>query len=320
MTAMLDKQTKKQFCEQLSQCLKEIANSLDAYIDDNFCNHEKIAENISFIPSDSELIASFDPEYEYAFFRNIFHDERLDTFYHYTSFESLFHILSSGVLHLNALAGLNDRSEINYVNNYMGRQHTDPYNSITMAYHNYHFVFCFSKAADQLNQWRLYGDDGRGAMIEFSIDHNYNPYNNVLISKVYYDLKMFETLKEWQNKLRTQFNIGLGFQMVDYWKFFFKHSDYQDEREVRIMVRNTPGMNHKTFKEKFRLNRYGIIVPIIEMPCILQDSELIKIKNIILGPKIMEKQLNEAQIKYMMGKMYPGNQVRIETSKIDHYR
>jgi len=96
------------------------------------------------------ILARMDDDYEYGLFDNLLSDPGLDKFYHYTSFESLFHILSSGKLHLNSLVGLSDRSEINFINSHMGRVYTDPYSAVTLDYHKNHFVFCCSEMKDQL--------------------------------------------------------------------------------------------------------------------------------------------------------------------------
>lgn len=109
------------------------------------------------------------------FFYHVFNDKHLSSFYHYTSFESLFYILNSGHLHINALTGMNDRSDVDFVNNHMGKTWENPYHYLTTAYHNAHFIFCLTEAKDQLNQWRLYGDDANGVMIEFTVERPKRP-------------------------------------------------------------------------------------------------------------------------------------------------
>lgn len=235
--------------------------------------------------------------------------------------ESLYFILNSGKIHVNSLVGLNDKSEINLVNNFMGRGFANPNHPITIAYHNTNFVLCFSENKDQLNQWRLYGNDGRGVMLEFEIGHHKFQDKDTRISKVTYGLELFGFIKEWLAYCKDDLNVGFGFYQIDYWKFFYKNKDYRDENEVRLLVKNHLNPDRPSFSlEKYKLNGYGIIVPYIEIDCVGADYSLIRLKNIMIGPKCDEADLKLAQIKYMISRVYPEHEIYVERSQIDHYR
>lgn len=315
----------KIFREQLIEAIQLLAAQLveevDGYFDENFIASETIEEVLIVeCAANNRIVARLNEDYEYNFFNNLFYDQRLKAFYHYTSFNSLFQIINSGKLHLNSLVGLNDKSEIGLVNNFMGRSQQSKLEPVTMMYHNKHFIFCLSEKEDQLNQWRLYGDDAAGVMIEFDIDHYHFAYRNILLSKITYNLKVFEIIKEWLNYCKNELGVNFGFYLIDFWKFFYKNEDYKDEAEVRLLVRNMDGDGHATFSEQFKLNRYNMIVPYIEIACVGESASFIKIKNIILGPKFDEADINIAQLQYVLNTKYPGNQIRLLKSRINHYR
>ncbi len=307
-----------------SQIIKMI-QALDGYIDENFYSEEIISQNLILEETTpnggTKFSAYLEEDYEYNLFNNLLYNRHLNKFYHYTSFASLFEILNSGKLHLSSLIGLNDKSEVNFVNNFMGRTYSNPNHPVTIAYHNTHFILCLSENKDQLNQWRLYGDDAAGVMLEFEIDHNEFPYKEMKIAKVTYDLKLFELIKEWLDYCKKDLNIGFGFNQIDYWKFFYKNADYKDENEVRYLVKNPINRENPVYtQEYYKLNRYGIIVPFLEVNCIGYDYSLIRLKNIMLGPRCSEADLKLAQINYMISRKYPEQEVHVSKSRIEHYR
>jgi len=312
---------RRQLIEAIQALAAELVAEVDGYFDQNFIATETIEEVliVEHAP-DNRIIAKLDEDYEYNFFNNLFYDHRLKEFYHYTSFSSLFYIINSGKLHLNSLVGLNDKSEIGLVNNFMGRNAQAKLDPVTMMYHNKHFIFCLSENKDQLNQWRLYGDDAAGVMIEFDIDHYHFAYRNILLSKITYNLKVFEIIKNWLDNCKNELGVHFGFYLIDFWKFFYKNEDYKDEAEIRLLIRNMDGDGHTTFPEQYKLNRYNMIVPYIEIACLGEKASFIKIKNIILGPKFNEADVNIAQLRYVLDVKYPGNEIRLLKSRIDHYR
>lgn len=318
---MEEQALRQQVIQAIQTLAAQLAVSVDGYFDENFISSETIDQELLIEESaEQRVVARLNEDYEYNFFNNLFYDQRLKEFYHYTSFNSLFHIINSGKLHLNSLVGLNDKSEIGLVNNFMGRNSQAKLDPVTMMYHNKHFIFCLSENKDQLNQWRLYGDDATGVMIEFDIDHYHFAYRNILLSRITYNLKIFEIIKDWLENCKEELDVHFGFYLIDFWKFFYKNEDYKDEAEVRLLIRNLCGDSHRIFTEQFRLNRYNMIVPYIEIFCLGEKASFIKIKNIMLGPKFNEAEMCIAQLRYVLDTKYPGNEVRLLKSRINHYR
>jgi len=308
----------------VGKLLKVIVSRRDASVEKSLFDKEVIKSNLKIseqtIDGLSKITAELKPSFEYALFRSMFMEKANKSYYHYTSFENLFHILNNGMIQINALTGVNDRSEIDFVNNYMGKKPDNPYQYITMAYHNYHFIFSLSEAKDQLNQWRLYGDDAKGVMIEFETKSPEMPPENVLISKVSYDLNVFDAYKEWKEFIEESTTVSFNLVSMDYWKFFFKNQDYKDEMEVRLIIKNNKSAEHLEFEEKFKLNRYNLIFPYIELQCIGEKAEFLAVKSITLGPKILEPEVNIAQLQYLLSKKYPSLDIPVQRSRISHYR
>jgi len=54
--------------------------------------------------------------------------------------------------------------------------------------------------------------------------------------------------------------------------------------------------------------------------CLGYDYGLIRLKNIMLGPRCSEADLKMAQINYMISRKYPEHEVHVSKSRIEHYR
>ena len=104
--------------------------------------------------------------------------------YHYTDSAGLLGILESGTIRLTDMFGLNDPSELRHgisrageiLTAEAGRGHpaatifAQKFNTImngSIEKVAHFFAGCFSRASDDLGQWRAYGDDGRGFAIGF---------------------------------------------------------------------------------------------------------------------------------------------------------
>lgn len=303
----------------------ELIAVTNGYLNENYYSLDTIKQNlivefVSMEDGSKQLCAHLEKDYEYNLFRNLFNQDHLNSFYHYTSFETLFKIIQSGKIRLSSLAGLNDKSEIDLVNRYMGIKSSNPYNYITMLYSNAHFIFCCSEKKDDLNQWRLYGDNCMGVMLKFEIDKYSNPFKNLLVSKISYDLKHFDIIKQWFSKFKNEFQISFGFRQIDYWKFFYKEKDYADECEVRVVVKNLKDQNHQIFNEEFYINRNNVVAPFIEIDCFPPESSFITLSEIILGPKFIESDINITQIQHMINKRYKNFHPNIVKSSINHFR
>lgn len=263
-----------------------------------------------------EFALKFKSDFEFNFFKEVFPKKQPSIFYHYTSLDALFNILKNGNVYLSPLTGLNDRKEVALVNEYMGAAH-DRSNSTVLMYHNEQFILSCSKKNDDLQQWRIYGDDAAGAIIKFRLNTSSTPYRNIMLMDVIYGLDDFTAIKQFQKEFEQKHKIKFGFSEIDNWKFFYKDESYEHEAEVRLLLKN-PDLyvgnellndpaycDYKSLEVNYRMNRYGIITPYIKLGCIENSLDtVIRIDGIMLGAKCPEINLNVFQIRNMIYKVY----------------
>ncbi len=115
------------------------------------------------------------------------HDEYLqqrlaqgDILYHYTSLEGLRGIVQSGEIWASDSRFMNDKLELSYALNQMQRlvsddpKYTIPAAALDAVFQPgraWQFVTCFSRARDQLSQWRAYGSSRVSVAIGFDRKH-----------------------------------------------------------------------------------------------------------------------------------------------------
>jgi hypothetical protein len=173
------------------------------------------------------------------------------------------------------------------------------------------FIACFTRKRDDLVQWRLYADDGRGFAIGlsarlFAIEPRLGsaPTQNVFVSPVFYDdaatarrhrkpikkaLSIFLLASNYAYRYLKQKQIGIAFlrelalQVIAsplIWNCLTcKHSGYRAEDEVRLVV-----LGQKAAFKKYRRTRLrnGTAVPYIESHMPLHKRG--NICEIIIGP------------------------------------
>lgn len=100
-------------------------------------------------------------------------------FYRYGSLQLCFYLAKDKTMTLSGLSGLNDISEINYVESYLELTPTpNQLHSISYLNNlNSKFIMSASTLEDDLNQWRLYGNDSTGVCLELEMkDCNINNF------------------------------------------------------------------------------------------------------------------------------------------------
>ena len=194
------------------------------------------------------------------------------------------------------------------------------------------FISCFTRKRDDLGQWRLNADDGRGFAIGlsarlFAIENSLGniPTQNVFVSPVFYNnvvttrrhrqpmeqaVSVFLLASNYAHRYLKHSSIGVPFlrelalQVIAspmIWNCLTcKHSAYQEEDEVRLVV-----LGKKTKFRKYRRTRQrnGKAVPYIESNMPLHERG--SICEIIIGPAApktaetyVRKVLKDAGIKF----------------------
>ncbi|MDH5718873.1 MAG: DUF2971 domain-containing protein [Spirochaetia bacterium] len=218
-----------------------------------------------------------------------------------------------------SLAGLNDKSEYASSELYYNKKIINEFHHERVSAANRRFILSFSELADDLNQWRLYGDNGTGVCLEFDFKSPEFLFGQqaikIIPGNIIYTNDFFNILKNLHEKY-SQKDIDIEYRDLEILKHFIKNTDYENEKEYRLII-----YKEKTsVKRNWYLNRYNILnsyqqIGLNKLP--------ITLKNIIVGPKCSERDLNIGQLKLFLqdNPIYKNNQqVKVNESEISHYR
>lgn len=250
--------------------------------------------------------------------------------YRYSTLDTVFATINSGNVRMSGIAGMNDPSELDYVDQYLDRNYSVFTDFAELTAINKRFIICCSELKDTLNQWRLYGDDCKGACMVFSLRQgNYLP--GVRVKKISYGTKIdgrpfhmeLELLKYLIEEVRLITRQSLQFKSLGIWKHFFKPFEYEEEKEVRILMvlnrHDSVKGSEQPMKKEWNLTAsHKIIAPFVNIP--LDDPILpFQLSSITLGSRCSEKQLNKVQMEVMLAEKALAH-VKIKHSEIDNYR
>ncbi|PZR18280.1 MAG: hypothetical protein DI539_16275 [Flavobacterium psychrophilum] len=274
--------------------------------------------------------------FENQFFMRMFGQFTEKTICRYTTMNTIFSMLNYLSFRMNGLVGMNDKSEVNYVESYLAgnekplsKQH---HSSIT-AINNRYITSCTTIAnKDNLTLWRLYADDSRGVCLVFNtVDTNLN--SHVLLQKVKYADKdgkhtELELLKEIRRQVVELTGFPFEFKNLGYWKHFFKPYEYSIEDEVRLLIIDDPSI--PSIKKDWVLTyTHSIVNPIIDFQ--LNGSRFpLHLKEVLLGPKCPEQETNKVQLEELVRRKRNEitsknidadlKDLKVEMSGIKHYR
>lgn len=234
--------------------------------------------------------------------------------YHYTSYESLLKIFDKKKLRMSSIAGLNDRDELSYFDATTNSNIGDPYHYKRIETFNNRFLLSCSYLKDDLNQWRLYGNDGCGVSIEFEIQKG--SQNGFYIGNILYGTNVLDELNATIDELYQKYNIAFVFNQFSIWKHFFKSEYWDYEKEIRLIYWNTKVYIESEYE--WSINKYNILT---KYHYIDLSNLPVRITKIILGPKLSESELNKAQLKqFLREKEYEELAKNVEKSDIKCYR
>lgn len=244
----------------------------------------------------------------------------------YSSLESIFSMLKFKTLRMNGLPGMNDKTEglfawnllnrIESMQNEEGRKRKREINNA--------FIVSFSKEEekDKLDMWRLYGDDAKGVCCIYSVlkdkikdrfflhDVKYINNNDEFAEIEDPHLERLRKYIENQNKL-TYLDLSP-------YIFFYKPKDFENEKEVRLLVDNkkTTAYNNSQYKREWVLtNANKIPNPYIDISL---DEIPLKLEKIILGPNMNDIDTIQVQLEAMLEQQ--NIKASVEPSQIDVYR
>lgn len=251
-------------------------------------------------------------------FKNYYKDE--DTLFHYCSMESFIKIIESKKIRLGNVMQMNDPTELalrslDWTEIIYTQYEQDPFdflfysNGAKLNMRQYldllrcrqgnlksdsYFAFCMSTLNNDLNQWRVYGDDGRGVCLGFDIspiaDLVENNPDFFYVELEYDDLKRLPNLiaQTILCKIRDRYlmedfvglkNVIENFTSdIEFFILRYKHIAYKAESEARLIYKthtnNLTLMNDIVVENgKYNVNTYKEI-----------DLSDLKINTITIGP------------------------------------
>lgn len=252
-------------------------------------------------------------------------------FYRYGSLQLCFYLAKDKTMTLSGLSGMNDISEINYVESYLELTPTpNQLHSISYLNNlNSKFIMSASTLEDDLNQWRLYGNDSTGVCLELEMKNcNINNFYVKAISygkrrsnkssngEVIHENRHFELdiLRAFQNAIYKLYNFTFVFKSFDIWKHFFKSYEYEVEREIRVLYIKTDEDNNAKL-DWVLTHSHNILNPVL----FFQYQNLpFKINKVLFGSKAPEVNVNIQQFEYLT--QSKGINITFSKSQIKNYR
>lgn len=233
--------------------------------------------------------------------------------YRYTTLNTVFEMLNKKNIRMMGIAGMNDVSEVNYVENFLYPSDSQPLNP---EINNVFITSCSRKKEDDLTQWRLYADDAKGARLKFSV--NGSKQNFTIRKIIYCDIKNDEKilrLKGLVDFIRDKTGFTFVFCTLHEWSHFIKPKDYKVEDEVRLLYLLPQNESPKGW---ILANNINIITPYVEFN--LDENFPLTIEDIKLGPKCPEQRINKYQLNEMLKKLDSKYDDNVKESSIKNYR
>lgn len=328
--------------------IKEAAESL---LSDNkefldFIRNKSFKESIKFDPKANVYYFS-DSEADRGSFENNFFNKLIGEFKEtqicrYTTLKSAFEMFNNLSFRMSGLIGMNDKSEVNYVETYLNSRNNhsliakplikEDLNTISEI-NNRYITSCTSiTMLDNLTLWRLYSDDAKGICFVFDV-LKAKLNNHIILKKVKYadengTHKELDLIKKFREEIELQTGFAFEFRNLGYWKHFFKAFDYKVENEVRLLVVDNPSLP-KLRNDWVMTYTHSILNPVLDL-ALNSKSFPIQLRKVIIGPKCPEQETNFVQLREMIKKKNLDaitqkldcnlKDIKIELSAIKHYR
>lgn len=331
--------------------LNIIIEAVNQHLQDNiefltFIKSKSFLSRIQFDQNSNTYIFSDDDggitSFENQFFNKMFGEFKDTQICRYTGLQTIFDMLSYQSFRMSGLVGMNDKSEVNYVESYLNRDNDNisidkplikEHHNTIIAINNRYITSCSKiQRKDDLTLWRLYSDDAKGVCLVFDVKKS-NLNKHVLLQKVKYadeqgNHKELDFLKQIKVGVERLTGFKFEFRKLGYWKHFFKANNYAIEEEVRLLIIDNDTLD-KLKLDWVMTYTHSIINPVIDFR-INSKSFPIHLRTILLGPKCPEQETNYVQIEEMIrrkkkeikdkGQDSNLNNLKVELSAIKHYR
>ncbi len=293
-----------------------IASNTDLY--DSICNY--FHGEFNFIISKKDICfdrnkCTITPDKENELIEKLFNFEEFPKIVcRYTSLSTLLEMIKDDKIKMYGLAGMNDKSEIDYIERVLSH-------SIALLNPRINKLFIMScsedKKEDDLTLWRLYGDDCRGVCLKFELKEKNDPFVFRKIKYLNKDSDLIGKLKDLVDFVYDLTGHTFVFETLHEWCHFIKSEDYKVESEVRMLYKLCDKENDDKISGWVLANGTNVITPYKEFTF---DEFPLKLKEIILGPKFPASGTNLFQLRALLRNNSKLKNVRILTSKIRDYR
>ncbi len=168
--------------------MKIIINAANQHLHNNlefltFIKSKSFLQRIQFDQNSNTYIFSDDDggitSFENQFFNKMFGEFKDTQICRYTSLKTIFEMLSYLSFRMSGLVGMNDKSEVNYVESYLNRDNGNisidkplikEHHNTIIAINNRYITSCSKiERKDDLTLWRLYSDDAKGVCLVFDV-------------------------------------------------------------------------------------------------------------------------------------------------------
>ena len=232
----------------------------------------------------------------------------------YINMDSLFKMLDGGELAMCSPVSMNDKHECDYADSFMPWHVNRMRGEVEVDADNSYFLLSCShiQEMDVLTMWRLYGEDAKGACLEYEVELDKIDNKRYFIGRVNYGQKPVQKGKF--NHPELSFIAHLQSQAISpgwyftfskwyIWKFFFKSWTYSDENEIRLIY--VPDTSNDMECKRIRWYKdqsNGIFNRMTLIPIAREAREdfPLNINTIVLGPQSPESYRNREQIDYMV--------------------
>ena len=244
-----------------------------------------------------------------------------DRIYRYAAFDRVFQILDDGKIAMLGLPGMNDTTEPNYIDNYLNDTDDSFWEmpSQSIAAINRRFIMSCTELEDDLLQWRLYGENAKGACISFDTKKTLKTSQRFYLGRVKYadvngehiELRLIKNII---TAIREQLMLDIRFVLMYVWRHFFKPNEYEHEKEIRLLYIHKKDDRSKKW---IIAQPYSIVNPMVIFDMSKNEFPL-KIQEITLGPLRPESKLNKSQIEQMLSEK--GKRIAVNESERNVYR
>ncbi len=241
----------------------------------------------------------------------------------YSSLRSFFEIINNQSIRMCALPGMNDPSEGILAYDFMHGDTSQKDKEKKNRVLNEALILSFCEGIekyDELTQWRLYGDNAKGVCCEYELD-GVLPNDYIFRRTIYENDNSKGTLVKLKKICDTVKQADPRFYIDTKLLYpFFKSDAYSIENEIRLLykVNSDSELKWMLTQDHSIINAYKDI-PLKVFP--------LKLKRVVLGPLMPNKETNKYQIKRMLDcvasqvkELKYLRSVQVEISEIDCYR